>query len=584
MATMNGKRGVDISYANGNIDLAKVKNAGYEFVMIRCGYGSDMTSQDDSQFASNVAKAEKLGMPWGVYLFSYACSADDAKSELAHIDRLLKAQKAKGYRPTMPVALDMEYSDYVKNHGGWNSSNLTNVATIILDGLQKLGYYPMIYTGYSELAMLSNHIRNDFDCWFAQWNSTPNAYKYNRMGMWQYGGETNYLESNSISGVGTIDKNKCYKDYPTIIKNGGYNGFSKSASAPATTPTTTPAITEAQLRQKVANTINGWLGATEGSAGHKEILAIYNAQNPLPVGYKMKDNDAWCAATVSAAWLKVGIAQYITTECGCGRFRDNAKKLGIWVENDAYVPKVGDAIIYYWSDNGVGDCQTGADHIGIVTEVHGTTSFVVTEGNTGNGIVGKRTMQVNGKYIRGFIAPDYAAIAKKVAGKVTADTAPSTATTTSSSKSAPNVYYKVRTNGKWLPEVKNVELSYGDDFAGITGKAITDVAIKVDKGSIKYRVHVKGGGWLGWITKYDTSNSATGYAGNGKPIDAIEVYYYTPSDLAKTNGYYKAKYRVSPVGKGYYSYQYDTETTGGQDGYAGSFGKTIDRLQITLSK
>ena len=56
MATMNGKKGVDISYANGNIDLAKVKNAGYEFVMIRCGYGSDIASQDDSQFAANVAK------------------------------------------------------------------------------------------------------------------------------------------------------------------------------------------------------------------------------------------------------------------------------------------------------------------------------------------------------------------------------------------------------------------------------------------------------------------------------------------------------------------------------------------------
>ena len=73
MGFVNSK-GVDISYANGNIDLAKVKNAGYQWVMIRCGYGSDIPSQDDTQFAANVAKAEKLGMPWGVYLFSYACS------------------------------------------------------------------------------------------------------------------------------------------------------------------------------------------------------------------------------------------------------------------------------------------------------------------------------------------------------------------------------------------------------------------------------------------------------------------------------------------------------------------------------
>ncbi|MBR0028253.1 MAG: hypothetical protein IJP58_06375 [Clostridia bacterium] len=233
MGFVNSK-GVDISYANGDIDLAKVKNAGYQWVMIRCGYGSDIPSQDDTQFAANVAKAEKLGMPWGVYLFSYACSTDEAKSELAHIDRLLKEQRAKGYYPKLPIALDIEPTSYVQSKGGWTKANLTNVATIILDGLAKLGYYPMIYTGYDELDnMLSEHIRNDFDCWFAQWHSKPSAYKYKRMGMWQYGGETNYLESNSISGVGTIDKNYAYKDYPTIIKNGGYNGFKKSESSTA---------------------------------------------------------------------------------------------------------------------------------------------------------------------------------------------------------------------------------------------------------------------------------------------------------------------------------------------------------------
>ena len=597
MITMKDKKGVDISYANGNIDLAKVKNAGYDFVMIRCGYGSDITSQDDTQFASNVAKAEKLGMPWGVYLFSYACSTADAQSELAHIDRLLKAQAKKGYYPTMPIALDIEPTDYVKNKGAWTKANLTNVATIVLDGLAKLGYYPMIYTGYSELdGMLSDHIHKDYDCWFAQWNSTPNAYKYNRLGIWQYGGETNYIDGNSISGVGVIDKNRCYKDYPTIIKNGGYNGFKKSSTSNSSSTnsgsssssssnsgsTTKSGITEAQLRQKVANQANAWMGAVEGGSTHAEILKIYNSQNPLPVGYKMQTHDAWCATFVSAVWLKVGIAKYITTECGCGRFRDNAKKLGIWVENDAYKPKIGDAIIYYWSDNGVGDCQTGADHIGLVTAVNGN-SFTVTEGNTGNGVVGKRTMQVNGKYIRGFIAPDYATIAKKVAGKVTPDKTSSSSTSTpstSTSKSVPDITYRVRANGKWWGEIKNLI-----DYAGVVGYPITDVAIKVSKGSVKYRVHVKGGSWLGWITGYNVNNSATGYAGNGKPIDAIEVYYSTPNDVKNSLGYYlKAKYRVSPVKGGYYDWQYDNEKTNGQDGYAGAFGKTVDRLQITLSK
>lgn len=222
------KKGVDLSSNNGDVSIAKIKQAGFEFVMIRCGYGSDIKSQDDTQFVNNVKKCEAAGMPWGVYLFSYALNADEAKSEVEHVDRLLKAEKAKGCRPTLPVALDVEWTEYHERNGAWNAKTLTTVATTFLDEIKKRGYYPMIYTGYSELdGLLSAHIRNDFDCWFAQWNSKPNSYKYDRLGIWQYGGETNYLESNSISGVGVVDKNLCYKDYPTIIKSGGYNGWKK---------------------------------------------------------------------------------------------------------------------------------------------------------------------------------------------------------------------------------------------------------------------------------------------------------------------------------------------------------------------
>ena len=469
MATMKDKKGVDISYANGNIDLAKVKNAGYEFVMIRCGYGSDIASQDDSQFASNVAKAEKLGMPWGVYLFSYACSTADAKSELAHIDRLLKTQAKKGYYPTMPIALDIEPTSYVQNHGGWTKANLTNVATIILDGLANLGYYPMIYTGYSELdGMLSDHIRNDYDCWFAQWNSSPNAYKYNRLGIWQYGGETNYIDGNSITGVGVIDKNKCYKDYPTIIKNGGYNGFKKGTNTSTTTNTptaTTTSLTETQLRQKVVNTINAWIGATEGDSTHAEILRIYNSQDNLD--YRMGTHDAWCCATVSATWLKLGIAQYICTSVNCGVIKDKAIQKGIWVENDAYSPKIGDAIIYYWSDDGVGDCDWGADHIGIVTAVNGN-NFTVTEGNMGNGVVGKRNMYVNARYIRGYITPNYADIAKKMVGKITPDTAPSASNTNTSSNGSASIK-AVQT---WLNNNYNTNLVVDGLYGKLTKAAL----------------------------------------------------------------------------------------------------------------
>ena len=133
----------------------------------------------------------------------------------------------------------------------------------------------------------------------------------------------------------------------------------------------------------------------------------------------------------------------------------------------------------------------------------------------------------------------------------------------------------VKSGGRWYPEVRNL-----GDYAGVRGKAITDVAIGVTQGSVKYRVHVKGGGWLPYVTGYNTSDGNNGYAGNGREIDAIEVYYNTPSAYANKYGYKKAKYRVAVIGRDYYSWQYDNEKGNGMDGYAGAFGRSMDRFQI----
>ena len=175
-------------------------------------------------------------------------------------------------------------------------------------------------------------------------------------------------------------------------------------------------MTEQQLRQKVADIINGWIGATKGSAKHLEILKIYNEHKPLAVGYTVKPTDAYCATTVSAAWIAAGISEYTGTECGVERFIRIAQDKGIWIESDAYVPKLGDAIVYDWQDNGQGDNRGSGDHIGIVT-APGSSSFVVTEGNTSGGKVATRTMKIDGRYIRGFIAPNYAAIARALGGE-----------------------------------------------------------------------------------------------------------------------------------------------------------------------
>lgn len=137
-----------------------------------------------------------------------------------------------------------------------------------------------------------------------------------------------------------------------------------------------------------------------------------------------------------------------------------------------------------------------------------------------------------------------------------------------------DVTYRVRAGGKWYPAVKNLS-----DFAGKVGVAITDVAIKVSQGKIKYRVHLLDGSWLPYVTGYNISDAANGYAGTGKPIDAIEVYYYTPDSIRP---YKKAKYRVSPVNGSYWPWQYDAEKDDKQDGYAGKYGQSIDRFQIVI--
>lgn len=168
-------------------------------------------------------------------------------------------------------------------------------------------------------------------------------------------------------------------------------------------------MTEKQIREKVVATAEAWLGAKTGSAQHKEIIRIYNAQRPLPRGTQMQESWAWCAVFVSAVSLKLGYRDIMPTEMSCHQMMLLYKKLGRWIENDAYVPSPGDVILYDWQDgaNYAATDNTGTpDHVGIVTSCDGITIRVI-EGNVSNK-VGTRALEVNGRYIRGFGIPDYA--------------------------------------------------------------------------------------------------------------------------------------------------------------------------------
>ena len=141
-----------------------------------------------------------------------------------------------------------------------------------------------------------------------------------------------------------------------------------------------------------------------------------------------------------------------------------------------------------------------------------------------------------------------------------------------------NVKYRAYSSGKWWGEVINYNNINSNGYAGIENGPIRGIAIKADKGQLKYRVHIKGGGWLGWISNYDINNWRTGCAGNKiRDIDAIQI------DFSGVPGY-KVRYRVSTIYTKSYLNWIEGYNTSNSMGYAGIFGKAIDKIQIEIVK
>lgn len=164
-------------------------------------------------------------------------------------------------------------------------------------------------------------------------------------------------------------------------------------------------MTENDLRQKVADKARSWLWRKEADGSFREIIDVYNQIRPLPGDYRMTYKDPWCAAFVSAVGAACGLTSVILPECSCERMIALYRAAGRWQERDDYPAKVGDLVMYDWQDSGSGDCTGEADHVGLIVEVR-EGAFVVVEGNMSDA-VGKRILEQNARYIRGFCCPDY---------------------------------------------------------------------------------------------------------------------------------------------------------------------------------
>lgn len=161
----------------------------------------------------------------------------------------------------------------------------------------------------------------------------------------------------------------------------------------------------AKYASKVVKQAKEWLGKKESNGSFKVIIDTYNSQKPLPVGYKVKYTDEWCATFVSAVAVKLGYTDIIPTECSCERMIDLFKKMGCWIENENRTPSAGEIIFYDWQDNGIGDNKGYSDHVGIVEKVSGGQIHVI-EGNKGQAVA-RRYLKINGKFIRGYGVPKY---------------------------------------------------------------------------------------------------------------------------------------------------------------------------------
>ncbi len=210
-------KGIDVSKWNGNINWDKVKSAGINFAIVREGYGKRDPSQVDKKFKDNINGAKSVGIHTSVYHYSYADSVEDAINEARFC-----LENIEGMKLEYPVIIDVEDKEQLK----LNNRQRTDIVKAFCSEIEKHGYYAMFYC---NLNWLNNYLYKDellpkYDLWLAQWGGDAPSVS---CGIWQYS------STGKIDGIdGNVDLNISYKDYCSIVKSKGLNGFNKSDNSP----------------------------------------------------------------------------------------------------------------------------------------------------------------------------------------------------------------------------------------------------------------------------------------------------------------------------------------------------------------
>lgn len=187
------EKGIDVSYIQKQIDWETVAGTDISFAIIRCGYGNNEVSQDDSWWKYNADECTRLGIPFGVYIYSYAMNTDEARSEAEHVLRLVE-----GYNLSLPIYLDLEDEKYT---GSLSNEEIADIAEVFCETVEAAGYEVGIY---ANLTWFRNRLTDwrftKWTRWIAQYNFECDYEK--NYSMWQC------TSSGVVDGIdGFVDLN-----------------------------------------------------------------------------------------------------------------------------------------------------------------------------------------------------------------------------------------------------------------------------------------------------------------------------------------------------------------------------------------
>ena len=211
------KFGIDISKWQKGFNFDKAIREGVEFVILRGAY----STSKDACLEDFYKACKTRNLPVGVYHYSMAKTVVEARKEA----NFLISEVLKGKKFEYPIYMDVE--DATQRQLG--KKRLTDIVVAYCETLEKAGYYVGIYSSASFFKTYLDESRlSGYDKWVAQWSVRCNY--DGGYGMWQFGGEANRIRTTKVAGV-TCDQDYAYKDYPSIIKNAGLNGYGKAQTA-----------------------------------------------------------------------------------------------------------------------------------------------------------------------------------------------------------------------------------------------------------------------------------------------------------------------------------------------------------------